>query len=490
MTRSRSLLVALAAVVAVLIRIPRLRYPLSPDEAGFLTVGGGWNSAGPYLYGEHWVDRPPLLITIFRIAELAGGMVPLRIIGLLVTALSVWLASRAARSLAGPAAAVPTAWIAALLLSTPIVSFGRVDGELLATPFVLAGIWASISALSPGLSARASALRAALSGAAAVSAILVKQNFVDVVLFVGVAGLAALVLGRLSWARAGALIGSFLVGALGLGVVMLLWSWNRGTSPLELYEALYPFRIEAAQAINDDSPTVSERRVTLRWAALLGGAIPLTAVALPLLWRRPRPTTWALFAVIAYGGVSVVAGGSAWLHYLIQWCGPVAVAAGVAFAQYGKVGRHIERLVLAAVLAVAIGSYSVDRDEAHPNTRARTGEAIAAVAGPGDRITVFPFGVNISYATGLETPYPYLWLLPALVRDTDLDLFAEMIESEHAPTWIVLSARPSSWPGYGFTGPTDLLDERYAEVAELCGRPTYLLRDADRDIPVDPCGTR
>mgnify|MGYP001763310400 CR=1 FL=1 len=88
MTRSRSLLVACAVVATVLSRIPRLRYPLSPDEAGFLTVGGGWNSAGPYLYGEHWVDRPPLLITIFRIAEATGGMVPLRLIGLFAPGLS------------------------------------------------------------------------------------------------------------------------------------------------------------------------------------------------------------------------------------------------------------------------------------------------------------------------------------------------------------------------------------------------------------------
>ncbi|RLV51335.1 hypothetical protein D9V41_17385, partial [Aeromicrobium phragmitis] len=71
----------------------------------------------------------------------------------------------------------------------------------------------------------------------------------------------------------------------------------------------------------------------------------------------------------------------------------------------------------------------------------------------------------------------------------DLERLAATIESDDAPTWIVLTATPSSWPGYGFSGPTDLLDDRYAEVTELCGRPLYLLRGAARDTPVDPCGT-
>lgn len=490
MTRSRSLLVACAVVATVLSRIPRLRYPLSPDEAGFLTVGGGWNSAGPYLYGEHWVDRPPLLITIFRIAEATGGMVPLRLIGLLAAGLSVWLASRVARSLAGSAAAVPAAFAAALLFSTPIVANGRVDGELLAAPFVLAGMWAAVSALRADLTARSAASRAAVSGMAGAAAILVKQNFVDVVVFVGVAGLAALIRRQLDWARARVLILGFLGGFLGVGLAVVLWSWNRGTSPLELYEAMYPFRLQAAEAINDDSPRVLERRENLRWAAVLGGAVPLTVAAFPVLWKRPRPTTWALFVVIVYGAVSVAAGGSAWLHYLVQLSGPVAVFAAIAMVSLGRRGRWVLSAVLVAVTVAAVTAAWLQRDDPPPTKRAETGEAIAAVSEPGDGVIVFPFGVNIAYATGLDTRYPYLWLLPALVRDADLELLAATLESEDAPTWIVLSAEPSSWPGYGFTGPTDLLDKRYTHVTDLCGRPTYRLRDADRPTPADPCRTR
>lgn len=487
MVRSRKLLVALAVLAAVLVRLLQLRYPLSADEAGFLTIGGGWDATGAHLYGDHWVDRPPLLIAIYRLAETTGGMLSLRVIGLLVTALAVWLASRAARCLAGPAAAVPAAWTAALLLSTPLVSIGRVDGELLATPFVLAGIWAAIAAFSTSRGIGSATLRAALSGAAAAPALLVKQNFADVGVFVAVAAAATLAARRVNRRRVAAILAGFSAGALGLATVVVLWAWSRGVAPADLFEALYPFRLEAAEAINGDSASVTERRVTLRWAALLGGAIPLTAVALPLLWRSPRPAVWALFAVIGYGGLSIVLGGSAWLHYLIQLCGPVAVIAGVAFAHYGRTGRRVVGFVLSALLVISLGAFSNFSEEPVPDARARSGSAIAAVAEPDDSVTVFPFGANIAYATGLDTPYPYLWLLPALVRDTDLSLLGDLLSGDEAPTWIVLTASPRSWPDYGFTGPTDLLDARYEQVAELCHRPVYLLKSADRQIPTDPC---
>src|SRR5690606_14917357 len=113
-------------------------------------------------------------------------------------------------------------------------------------------------ALDPRLGIWSAGARAAASGAAGVAAVGVKQNFVDVVLFVAVAGLAAVVQRHLPWRQAWVLIGGFLAGAVAMAVALLLWSWSHGTSPAELYEALYPFRIEAAQAINRDSPTVSE----------------------------------------------------------------------------------------------------------------------------------------------------------------------------------------------------------------------------------------
>ncbi|OUZ12730.1 hypothetical protein BHE97_00520 [Aeromicrobium sp. PE09-221] len=487
MTRPRLLFVALAIVVAVASRLPRLSHPLTPDEAGFLIVGRGWSSAGAQLYGAQWVDRPPVLIAIFRFAEQAGGMYALRLIGVVAAALTVLLAARVAVRIAGHAAAIPAAWAAALMVATPVVANGRVDGELLAAPFVLAGLSAAVAALAPGVSRRTAFLRACLAGVAGITAMMIKQNFVDVAVFAAVAGLVALLRREIDWPKARVLMLGFLGGAAAALAVILLWSWSRGTSPAELYEALYPFRIEASRVIDEGAASVIERRSRLRLALVLGGAVPLTIIALPLLWRRGSAAVWGLVAVVAFGLFSVAAGGSAWLHYLIQLCGPVAVLTGVAAATYRLRGRLVVAGGLALVLVAGVVAQVQQPDRPTQLTRERSGEAIAAVSEPTDSIVVFPYGSNIAYASGLDTPYPYLWMLPAIVRDTDLSTLGGLVRGEDPPTWIVLTTQPDRWPSYGFTGSTDLLEDRYTEVGELCGRPVYLLRETDRETPADPC---
>lgn len=480
-------LIALAMVAVVLARLNRLDFPLSPDEGGFLTVGGAWQAGGDHLYGDHWVDRPPLLIAIFRLAEATGGLLSLRIIGLLTAALIVLLAAQVAGLIAGARAAVVAAWAAALMLATPVIMNGRVDGELLAAPFVLAGVAAAVAALRPSPRTAPTLLFAALAGAAGLAAVMVKQNFLDVVVFAVVSVIAALAGRVIDPRQALVFAGGFLGGLVLSCAAMLLWAWSQGTSAVDLYQALYPFRIEAVQAINPDAPSIAERRTILYWAALGSGLLPLAIIALPLLRRRPHPALCGMFAVVAYGVFSVLAGASAWLHYLVQLCGPVAVLAGVAVAVFGRRGRTVVAVTLGIVLVVGAVTYEVKRHVPIPDSRVVAGEALAAAARPDDSLVVFPFGANLGYASGLESRYPYLWLLPALVRDNDLSTLQETVAGPSAPVWVVLTARPKSWPGYGFSGPTDLLDERYDEVGELCGRPVYLLRGTDREPPDNPC---
>ena len=90
LTRTPRLVYLLAASAAVL-WLPTLLMPLSPDEGGFLLVASQW-SPGTSLYGDYWVDRPPLLIGLFQLADLGGGALALRIIGLARVVPSVLLA--------------------------------------------------------------------------------------------------------------------------------------------------------------------------------------------------------------------------------------------------------------------------------------------------------------------------------------------------------------------------------------------------------------
>src|SRR5262245_48722142 len=89
------MLLALSVVVAVL-RWPYFGKPMSPDEGGYLLVGSQW-SAGASLYGNFWVDRPPGLMMIFEVAARAGGLVPLRLIGMSAAIISVVLSGLVGR---------------------------------------------------------------------------------------------------------------------------------------------------------------------------------------------------------------------------------------------------------------------------------------------------------------------------------------------------------------------------------------------------------
>src|SRR3954465_4699750 len=134
--------VLVLAAAAALARPPFLGRPLSPDEAGFLMVAQQW-APGRSLYGAYWVDRPPLLVTLFQVAGVIGdGAVGLRLLGALCVGASVLLAAALARSVArlesrppraGPVTTVTTgaAATAAVFLVSPLFGASEVDGELL-----------------------------------------------------------------------------------------------------------------------------------------------------------------------------------------------------------------------------------------------------------------------------------------------------------------------------------------------------------------------
>src|SRR4051812_1801214 len=144
--------VFLVAAVAVALRLPTLDAPPAPDEAGFLMVGGQWHASGRSLYGGDWVDRPPLLIALFGLAQILGGTVALRLFGCLAALGVVVLAALLGRTVAGRGRENLTAVWAALaglaFVTTPLLGAPEVDGELLAAPMVLAGILAFLVARS------------------------------------------------------------------------------------------------------------------------------------------------------------------------------------------------------------------------------------------------------------------------------------------------------------------------------------------------------
>src|SRR4051794_24463055 len=87
-----AVVVLVLAGAAALARLPFLTRPLSPDEGGFLMIASQW-SPGTSLYGDYWVDRPPLMIGLYQVPVLlGGGAVGVRLLGVACVAASVLLA--------------------------------------------------------------------------------------------------------------------------------------------------------------------------------------------------------------------------------------------------------------------------------------------------------------------------------------------------------------------------------------------------------------
>ena len=243
--------VTMAGLACLLGRAPFMAWPLSPDEGGLLMVARQW-SPGDSVYGDYWVDRPPVLIAIFALADLLGGAWGLRALGALAVLASVLLAGLLGLVVAPrlrTAALLPAA-TAAILLATPLFGAATVAAEGLGVPLVLAGLVAAVA------SSRADTPRSALAwglaaGAAGAAAALTKQNLLDVFVLV----LALLLTGGSLRGHSGILRVSTALGtALGAAVVVtgaVAGAGALGTSTGELWTAVVAFRGEATRVLRE-----------------------------------------------------------------------------------------------------------------------------------------------------------------------------------------------------------------------------------------------
>jgi hypothetical protein len=481
------------AVLTGLLRLAYLRSPMSPDEGGFLMVAGQWRP-GPSMYGHYWVDRPPLLLELFRAADAAGGLVALRLIGCLAAGVTVLGVALAVRRIGTGGAATWSAAVACGLLVSPLLGSTPVNGELLAAPFVALGLWLSVAALADA-GTRRGAWAAAAAGACAAAAVLVKQNMLDVFVFVVVLGLLA----HLGRSRHRGLVRAalcFAAGSLAGGVVVLGAAMLSGTSPGSVLFAMYPFRLQATSVVAHSALTLRiTRLLTLGNDELLSaGPLVLAALVLLLVVARSRrrlagehplwvPVAGAAFATTLYDVVSVVAGGSYWDHYLVQLAVPTALAAGLVVTAVPRIGRQLAAVaVVAALVAWVVGfDYHVD---AHG---VQIGTAVGHVSEPGDTMVSALGDPVIPEEAGLSSPYPYLWSLPARTLDPGLHGLDAVLAGPHAPTWLVV--RGPQTLALLHPTPRTSVASHYHLSAQICGRSIYLHDGVQRPVPrqLGPC---
>jgi hypothetical protein len=439
--------VPLLALAGALLRLPLVTKPLSSDEAGFLRVGGQWGH-GSSLYGDYWVDRPPLLIGIFQAAESLGGAVPLRLAGILALVAATLVAGAIGRLATDWRWAAPlTAVVPAALMSNAMFGATEVDGELLAVPFVLAGVYLALRALAEVDPPRRRVLWWVLAGVTAVAAASIKQSMLEV--FVA-AGVGVLWLGlRREWVPAATAAVSFAAGAGAAGGAVLGWAAALGTRPGPLFDAVVTFRGQAAQVISAEASSATGERARALVVSFAGSGawlLGVIAVLTAVLWwrqregREPRhpvmPIGFVTAALMVWETFGVVGGGSYWLHYLIGTVpGSVLIAASVVRTHTLRV-RWIA-LASACMFAVSAPATLANLVDDHVTSESQVAAYLRAHATPG-QTAVTAFGqTNMLEGTGLEDPYEYLWSLPVRVRDPRLTVFTRVLRHDR-PTWVVV----------------------------------------------------
>ncbi len=471
----------------VALRLPFAAAPEGPDEGGYLAIARQWHGAGSSLYGRYWVDRPPLLLTLFQLASRLGGsdgLVALRLVGAAAAGIAVLAAASTARRVGGRRAGAWAAVAAGALFVSPLMGTVHVNGELLAAPFVAVGIRSAVGASA---TARARAGWAAVgTGACAAAALLVKQNMIEVFVFAAVTWSAAAWTGAVGRRRLALLVGGAGAGAIAVLVAAGVWTVAHGTSLSGVYDAMYPFRVKAAAVIaaHSGSPDLHRLEQLLTgWA--VSGTLVVTAVFSWLVARRRvrGPVAWAVLATLGYATVSMLLGGGFWTHYLVELIVPAAIALGLLVASRPALARQLG----IAVATVALLGWGVALWLPAARPGVAIGAAVARAARPGDTL-VSAFGnAETVQTSGLVSPYPFLWTLPAQTLDPRLRLLRRTLVAAHAPTWFVPWNR-ASFHRLRLDHLNALVRSRYRAVGRVCGRTVFLHDGLHRPVPTPVTG--
>lgn len=485
------------ALVAVLLRLATLGRPPGPDEAGLLLVARSWAPSAEELYGPFFVDRPPLLLALFRLGDALGGLAGTRVLTALACGLAVLLAAYAGRSVAGERAAGWAALAAAATCTNPLIAVGTAMPELLGLPLVLGAVVLALRSVRQRREHRWRAV--ALAGAAGLSgasAVCVKQSLGGGLVFTGVLLVAATVLGRLGPRR---LVATVLAAGVGAAVPVLAclgWAVAAGVEPGTLWYAVATFREDASVVL-----------ATQPAAAPLGraGVLVLAAVATGLVlvvggfvvhaqgeWSDDPTLTSAVAAMLAADLAALVVSGSYWRDYLFALVPSTALAAALlARRRPARRGTAMRGAVAFTALSTAVGLVGwalLQVSGAQPYPERDTARALREAAAPGDTLTVFGGRAHLQLGSGLGSPYPHLWSLPMRTLDPDLAQLRRLVDTDDRPTWLVEWVDFTTWTPAAGTLLADAVAEHYERAGTTCeGHPVWLARGADRPAVVPDC---
>jgi hypothetical protein len=461
-------------LLALLLRVPYLTTPLGRDEGGLAYMAQHWFDGHGSLYGAYWVDRPPLLIVLFKLAVL-GGEGGVRALGALAAVALVIGVTLLARAVEGPRAG----WIAGLLaaLLSGSVSIGSIftPGELLAV------VPSTFSVLCLVLAHRSRDARFVFAaGALAVGAALIKQSFLDAG-FAGAVFIAASAISdrevRRRWPLA------YAAGAALPLVALLVWLAAAGQSVGGFVYTLFGFRIQLLHTLAGSDIPLHVRLQKLEEPAWDSGLLIALGAALVGLYalRKDRVLVVTFSAWLAAATFGVLGGGSYFAHYLIGLVPISCVAAAVVIA---RVPLPIRIVVLGVVLAVALPTAREGALYAshHPlrQSEVEVSRYVREHARPGDTDYVMYARPNVVYYAGLRHNYPYMWSLMVRAKPGAREQLLRLLGSSRRPTWLVQWQDDDEWELDPDGRMDRLLSDGYRLAAVVCDHPIFLRNDRPR----------
>ncbi len=461
-------------LVALVLRAPYLHATLGIDEGGLTYIAQHWGSGHGSLYGSYWVDRPPLLLALFRLAGL-GGASGVHVLGAVAAVALVGLVFALGRELGGTVTGLGAALLAALLTGSAAIDAVHTPAEL------LAAVPSTASLLALLIAHRTGRLRwVAAAGALAVCALLIKQSFLDAgaagAVFVLVAGPGRL---RRSFAYAAGV-------AVPLAAV-LAWTVAADVPPGRLMYALVGFRLDAITTLAGSSIPLASRVSGLALPVLGSGLVVVLVVAGAGLvqLRRERVVAITLTAWLAAAVLGVLGGGSYWPHYLIELVAVTSVAAAYALTQLRPVLRRaaLATAVGFAVLGSVAATVAFQRDPPH-RTELRIAGYLRAHAQPGDTQYVMYARANIAFYSRLPSPYPYAWSLMVRALPGARARLHALLRSPRRPTWLVVWQDDDTWQLDRRARVDRAMHAGYRRVAIVGGKPIYHRTGRERPAPL------
>jgi hypothetical protein len=330
----------------------------------------------------------------------------------------------------------------------------------------------------------------AVAGALGASALLVKQNFVDALVLLGVLLAVRTARRELPWRRGLVLAGALVAGAAVPLLLTLVWAAAWGSGPTGLWEPVFAFRSASLRVITDESATAPARRAAiLALVAVASGlALVLALFVLTSLrrLRRAEPLAVAVTAMLLAATPSIALGGSFWVHYLLELV-PAAALSTALLAGRGVGVRRCTAAVLAVVVASSLAVTAVRAPAAREQGCARVASGAAEVASwlraraePGDTVVTLYGGADTVLGSGLEPAYPYLWSLPVRTLDPDLVRLTATLSGPAPATWVVRTLPLHSWGLDPQHRVQDALAQDYQPAGRVCGHPVYLQRGLSR----------